>query len=195
MGTRNLTAVFSGGEYKVAQYGQWDGYPSGQGSTILKFLHTLSENIYRNKFLEQLDKLTFISTEELELISKRINDEKIDNWSHIWPELSRDTGGEILGMVMRSESPLKLRNQINFAADSLFCEYAYVVDFDKNTFEVFQGFNKSPLSESDRFYGYVSDDKGSNYHPVRLVKSYELSDLPSLEQFIADLTPLDDSEE
>lgn len=26
MGTRNLTIVYSNGEYKVAQYGQWDGF-------------------------------------------------------------------------------------------------------------------------------------------------------------------------
>lgn len=25
MGTRNLTAVYLDGQYKVAQYGQWDG--------------------------------------------------------------------------------------------------------------------------------------------------------------------------
>ena len=31
MGTRNLTAVYLDGQYKVAQYGQWDGYPEGQG--------------------------------------------------------------------------------------------------------------------------------------------------------------------
>lgn len=38
MGTRNLTCVVLDGEYKVAQYGQWDGYPEGQGRTILEFL-------------------------------------------------------------------------------------------------------------------------------------------------------------
>lgn len=32
MGTRNLTAVYIDGEYKVAQYGQWDGYPEGPGA-------------------------------------------------------------------------------------------------------------------------------------------------------------------
>lgn len=26
MGTRNLTVVYIDGKYKVAQYGQWDGY-------------------------------------------------------------------------------------------------------------------------------------------------------------------------
>lgn len=31
MGTRNPTAVVLDGEYKLAQYGQWDGFPSGQG--------------------------------------------------------------------------------------------------------------------------------------------------------------------
>ena len=38
MGTRNLVCVVKGGEYKVAQYGQWDGYPTGQGETIVEFL-------------------------------------------------------------------------------------------------------------------------------------------------------------
>jgi len=55
MGTRNVTMVISGGETKVAQYGQWDGYPSGQGVTILNFLKRFS----LKKFKKQLDKFQF----------------------------------------------------------------------------------------------------------------------------------------
>ena len=48
MGTRNLTAVMIDGEYKVAQYGQWDGYPSGQGLTCLHFLReTMDEDKFK----------------------------------------------------------------------------------------------------------------------------------------------------
>lgn len=38
MGTRHLIIVVSQQEVKVAQYGQWDGYPDGQGKRILTFL-------------------------------------------------------------------------------------------------------------------------------------------------------------
>ena len=38
MGTRNLTMVYSNGNYKVVQYGQFDGYPSGLGVQVLSFL-------------------------------------------------------------------------------------------------------------------------------------------------------------
>ena len=49
MGTRNLTAVFMDGEYKVAQYGQWDGYQKDRVrlalfSSVMKWMKTNSES-------------------------------------------------------------------------------------------------------------------------------------------------------
>ena len=54
MGTRHLICVVKDGEFKVAQYGQWDGYFSGQGQNILNFLRDDSFNL--SHFKEQLDK-------------------------------------------------------------------------------------------------------------------------------------------
>ena len=31
MGTRNLTMVIQDQQTRIAQYGQWDGFPDGQG--------------------------------------------------------------------------------------------------------------------------------------------------------------------
>ena len=42
MGTRSLTAVVLNGKYKVAQYAQYDGYPSGQGAEALEFVQAIS---------------------------------------------------------------------------------------------------------------------------------------------------------
>lgn len=51
MGTRNLTMVQFNNEIKVAQYGQWDGEPDGQGATVLEFCSNKkilinSKNVY-----------------------------------------------------------------------------------------------------------------------------------------------------
>jgi len=49
MGTRNLTMVISNGKTKVAQYGQWDGYPSGQGAAILNFFKKADLKVFKEK--------------------------------------------------------------------------------------------------------------------------------------------------
>lgn len=38
MGTRNITKIYFGGELKVCQYGQWDGYPTTAMAHIVEFL-------------------------------------------------------------------------------------------------------------------------------------------------------------
>lgn len=135
MGTRNLTIVHSNGEYKVAQYGQWDGYPEGLGVQLLKYLKGININELRNA----VNDCTYLSKEDFDEINKNIDEVRKDNprfsWQKFYPELSRDTGGDILELIM-FKNKTKLKNSLNFAADSLFCEWAYVIDLDKNTYEV-----------------------------------------------------------
>ena len=59
MGTRNLTMVLLDDKIVVAQYCQWDGYPSGQGETVVKFI----QNMNKEKFIEQLRKLEYADDE------------------------------------------------------------------------------------------------------------------------------------
>jgi len=180
MGTRNLTLVKSKGKTKIAQYGQWDGYPSGQGATALNFL--LNADLV--KFTEKVDKLQFYTDAEINAMS-------VAEWS-IKKWLSRDRGAEILELVYNDKAG-KLMNKEAFAADSLFCEWAYVIDLDKNTFEVYEGFNQTPLEPSERFYGDGGAKNG--YYPIRHVKTFSLSELPTEEQFLKELEPSEETEE
>lgn len=195
MGTRNLTIVFMDGEYRVAQYGQWDGYPEGQGLTCLRFIR---DQMNEKDFRDALSHIRYIDAEKLQQMwmdygmdaDGSIPIKDADRFRMAFPEFSRDTGAEILTMIQNDRIASNcLEDYLTFAADSLFCEWAYVIDFDKRTFEVYKGFNHTPLNESDRFFflrQYESDEKYSSgcYHGVRLAKEFSLDDLPDDDAFL-----------
>lgn len=186
MGTRNLTVVFLDGEYKVAQYGQWDGYPEGQGITALNFARQLRDSTRKDVFMQKVRRVINISADEVERIWKEKDNWRFDEFSMLHPNLSRDTGANILNLIMNSDVGVKLYNEIDFAADSLFCEWLWLIDLDNNTFEGYQGFNQKPLTESDRFY--FLEDKEENqgeFHAVKLAAKWNLDSLPDDEEFIS----------
>ena len=183
MGTRHLIAVYSDGEYKVAQYGQWDGYPDGVGVEVLKFAQSISNPYFRSVFKDKVAKCRWITEDEINERNTRIRNGEIKFWEQEWPELSRDTSYEVLQMINDSDEGLALKNDIDFAADGLFCEWAYVLDLDKGTFEVFEGFNKDkPLEPEDRFF-FLKDKEENGYYGVKLKKAYRLDDLPAVADF------------
>jgi hypothetical protein len=191
MGTRHLIAVMIDGEYKIAQYGQWDGYPSGQGADILSFLGSMD----RERFEAKVRATRLMTRDELEKLSASIEREfgTSGGWQKKYPHLSRDAGAEILSIVNNSEAGLRLKNSIDFAGDSLFCEWTYVIDLDKNTLEVYRGLNKEPLGPGERFASAKQDN--AEYTPIRLAASYSLVDLPSVEKMEADVRTPEEQEE
>jgi len=106
-----------------------------------------------------------------------------------YPGLHRDTGSAILEMIYKGEVT-ELQNSLSFVNDSLWCEWAYVIDLDKNTFEVYEGFNTKPLNEGSKFFTENPiEKKGINnetthYYPVRLKKSYPIDNLPTKQEFL-----------
>jgi len=213
MGTRNLTCVVSDGEFKVAQYCQWDGYPSGQGATVLSFLKgepvddveaRYPSNVEKSRFgleglvfdLEQFrenvrgcykideEDLYKIWLDEfgvdLKASNGMVNMEDSDRFAAKYPWLNRDLGGYILPYI-QGNGPLPLQVDVEFAGDSLFCEYCYVVDLDTERFEFYQGFQKK--SNNDRFAQYFMkpEHRNETYYSVALAGSWSLDDLPTVE--------------
>ena len=187
MGTRNLTMVINKeGETKIGQYGQWDGYPSGAGCTVLDFL----KNCDLEKLNEKVSGLTFLNEEEIEELDKT-------NWLETHPWLSRDLGANILGAVydgkierykkMSTEKENvgvvvdKVVNNADFVYDWLFCEWVYIIDLNKGVLEVYEGFVETPLPEGSRFY--KPDLVEQKYYP-NLVVTFELNNLPTEEEFL-----------
>jgi hypothetical protein len=157
MGTRNLTVVKNKlGINKIAQYGQWDGYPSYSGIQALEFLRDEG-----NQALLQakLDLVQFIPFEEVDELYKPFESTDWENkdFLNTYPGLHRDTGIGILEVVANATAPIKSVDNTEFANDSLFCEGIYEVDFSTNKFT-------------------------SNFNDI--VAEYDLDNLPTDEEYL-----------
>lgn len=194
MGTRGLTVVIKDGRHRIAQYGQWDHYPEGQGATALNFLRGGG----LTKLEANLDKLEWLSDEHYSKATDHITEGR--EWitfdqsaeiDKIFPFISRNHGAEILSRVANHEGdgPIYLRDEIEFVNDSLFNEGTYVIDLDARVFEIYEGFQEKPHAEG-RFARNTEDGKG--YYPVKLVKSYSLDNLPTVDEFLDDLSEDDE---
>jgi hypothetical protein len=198
MGTRHLISVVHNNEYKIAQYGQWDGYPSGQGVDVLKFCKEfLADPCSLNIFLKQLDKVRFIDTDEYSKLWANIGIDLNQNNGYVtisqsdkfdakYPYFSRDNSAKILNMIYNSsDDEILLTNSIDFASDSLFCEWAYVVDLDKMTLEIFKGFNSSKLMSTpkERFANLIPE-RQNEYYPVKFLYEFSILSLPDPNVFL-----------
>jgi len=196
MGTRNLTCVVLDGEYRIAQYGQWDGYPSGQGATVLEFL---KDKMDREQFETALRQTKWITKEEHTKLwegfgadgSGFVSMDIANAFKEVHPQLDRDMAAEVLEFVQESDSPVLLNDEHEFAKDGLFCEWAYVVDLDNDKLEVYGGFHQTPAPADSRFGTDIAENGYSAVHPAKI---YDLNDLPTQEQFEKDLADPDEEE-
>lgn len=177
MGTRNLIAVYIDGEYKVAQYGQWDGFPSGQGSDILHFLR---EEMNEEIFKQALRNTTYIDPEKLHALNEKygakngwISMENANRMKADYPEFSRDTGAGILSIIQNHPEGMELNNAISFVS-AFDCEFSYVLDFDTRKFEVYAG-------------GFNPQNRSKPYGS--LLGMFNLDYLPTEEEFLAICKP------
>lgn len=200
MGTRHLIAVVKDGKYKIAQYGQWDGYLEGQGQLVLDFCHARQRTNTWPAFEAQLTKCVFITQDEIDrayadcgITGDFMTMEQAEEFKRRSPygHLDRDTGARILDVVFLSQGDrIPLVDSSAFAKDSLFCEWAYVIDLDQRVLEIYEGFKTSPPATDERFAkaAPTADDldpasarraqRGDVYHPVQLLMKFSLADLP-----------------
>ena len=194
MGTRNVTAVVLDGEYRIAQYCQWDGYPEGQGSEVLDFL---TNKMDMERFKEALRETRWVTDEEHTKLwegfgadgSGFVSMDISNAFKEVHPQLDRDMGAKVLEFVQEQADPVMLNDSIDFAKDGLFCEWAYVIDLDKGVLEVYSGFGQEAQPEGSRFGSEVAEN---GYAAVGLVKIYDLDNLPEEERFIKELTDDED---
>jgi len=182
LGTRGLvTFVTKDGVVKSA-YNQYDAYPEGVGVSVLSFVRkaTTTENI--KAVTRLIDNLTVVS-QKVEPTAQQISelsmfaDTKVSTGElSEWYVLLRRTQGNP-AMILYSGH---VEDMTDFGKDSLFCEWAYAINMQDNTFEVYEGFQKTPATKGLWAGSHMKDGYGS----VERVAVWPLNDLPSDEEFL-----------
>lgn len=190
MGTRGFVG-FQSGEKETITYNHWDSYPSGVGVSVLGFVRAMNEHTeeeYRQKAAtvkHVSDNVPPTRDEVVELIGHAnlsVSTRNVDEWY----VLLRETHGNpaaILDCGYAEHAP-------EFPLDSLFCEWGYVVDFDRRKLEVYEGFQNYPPVEgrwANAAHVQRGEGSGNSYYPVKLVAEFDFDDLPTDEEFVAKL--------
>jgi hypothetical protein len=133
MGTRHLTKIIdSTGRTRVAQYGQWDGYPDYTGTRILDFI---TEHGNLDRIENALKKVHFVTDEELSTFIQVDTDVNT-----IYPQFSRDTGCDILRVLAYSVGyTLPLVDNSDFENDGIFCEGVYTINYQTKEYTSYFG--------------------------------------------------------
>ncbi|KAK4250480.1 hypothetical protein C7999DRAFT_38551 [Corynascus novoguineensis] len=208
MGTRHLICIFWKGKWVIAQYGQFDGYPEGQGAKVFQFL-SFAGNIDNLK-AGLNDHIYEPTKEEIEAIWDECEawdanreaqglryERNMFGINQLYPSLARDTSAGILGIIARASQtgednkaeggaerrPKKIPVQLDlqFANDMVFCEWVYVIDLDKEVFEVYGG-------GENKHDGHRFKDVGDGQQPVpAFLCSFAFSEIyliSSVEEFL-----------
>lgn len=175
MGTRGLYGMRKNGIDKTT-YNHFDSYPDWLGVNVLEFCKCTSID----EMHEIYDKMVMVDEEfepTREMIKHCLDAGYID--TNVSSKSIRDTYcllRAVQGNLKRWSADLKAGRPIyvidnqRFIEDSLWCEYAYIINLDTNMLEFYKGFQKKP-DEKNR-YG-TKEDNG--YYPCKCLLEIPLN--------------------
>jgi hypothetical protein len=185
MGTRGFMGVVVDQQVKLT-YNHFDSYPAGLGLDVLHYMRGVP-----NEEIEITRSLAKLLAPVPETDPTDTDVKRLETWTDLhvgsrtpdgrpsWYQLLRRTQGDI-GAVLAAGL---YEDAGEFAADSLFCEWGYLIDLDAETFEVYEGFQRAP-HEKGRFAGLPQRAYAhGEFHPVALVASWPFDQLPEDDTF------------
>jgi len=176
MGTRGAYGFRINGKDKIT-YNHYDSYPSYLGSSILGFI----EETPIEDMKSIAEKITLIINQDAAPSEQDISrykdfmDLEVSKQSEKdWYCLLRKAQGNL--NIYKNPSFLHMIDNHDFLLDSLFCEWAYIINLDEKALEIYTGFNKNRHAKG-RYASGKDPQSDKDYYGVALVVSIPLSAL------------------
>ena len=184
MSTRGLYGFRKNGIDKCT-YNHFDSYPSGLGNDVVKFC--ANNTVEDLKFFFDNIELVFEDSIPTESQIRECQiagyvDLSVSSQSQTdWYCLLRNLQGNFkeYQKCIDDGNKLYMTDGIGFIQDSLFCEYAYIINLDDEVLEFYEGFQKEP--QVGNRYG-TKDDRG--YYPCKLALTIPLDELEDVNKIV-----------
>lgn len=183
MSTRGEVGIILKGEYK-GLYNHSDSYPGGLGEEVVAFIKAVNKTktgwarLKRNMHkVITIDRNIKPTAEEIERYKQYANLNVSNQSYEDWYCLLRELQG-VAAFVEIMKGKLKHADfgavGKEFIKDSLSCEYAYVINLDNMTLELYKGYQEAP-QEGNRF---GVEKNSSGHYPCKLMGICKLSKIP-----------------
>lgn len=185
MSTRGAIGFTIDGKNKIA-FNHFDSYPDGLGLDVLKECQDLIQNAKTFDTHKNIRKLKLVKENSRPTKAQILEYSQYANLSvstgdiKEWYCLLREIQGKLEPYI--SGNVKHMIDASDFICDSLFCEWAYIVNLDTDKLEVYKGFQKSP-DNSNRFGKKCRD----GYYPCKMIKEYDLKNLPTKTEFLKEI--------
>lgn len=180
MGTRSSIGVHVNGKDKLT-YNQYDGYPTGMGKEVYEQICALIKQHGWDGVVKLATKLKQVNS------NKVFTEKEKEKYGDLWQQV--DTGKNMYALLRGLQGDLGamlergiMTKDNEFIKDSLFCEWAYILNVDEKTFEIYMGFQRSP-STNGRYKDLPANKEG--YYPCKLIHTINLSGVQGLHDALA----------
>lgn len=172
MGTRGLFGFLCDNRLKM-MYNHFDSYPSHLGVEAIRAIQRINLQLAKTR----INNIRLI-THDYELNQDDINKHKkfanTNVSTHDLTEpycLLRKLQGNFLA-YLNGEADLMI-DSLDFARDSLFCEWAWIINLDDKILEVYRGFqhNKHNCGRFAMFAPLCLDRRPNQYYPIKLIRT------------------------
>ena len=179
MGTRGLFGFRKNGIDK-AMYNHYDSYPDGLGREVIYWLQYVSTE----KLNEIFDKIVLVDADEKPNETEKAELDECELYDYSgeyqeWYSLLHKLQGNpsLIEKIVDTYGKVYMCNDISFIEDSLWCEYAYIINLDEGVLEFWKGWQTKPWSENRYGTDPAENNIQEEYYPCKKIATINLEDI------------------
>jgi hypothetical protein len=175
MGTRGLIGFQIDGNV-IGAYNHFDSYPEVTGRNIAEAVAHITDPTRLNSYIDRARNIRCVDdrskptaedveqARKLNLIDTTVSGQTVDEYYVILRGAQGDLKMYLdLGLIPEAS---------DFGKDSLFCEFGYLYNFDRNVIECFIGGNEDPTQQDERFALTDEEHEERRKHAAQIASDF-----------------------